>query len=171
MGEARRAPRRRSAPSRGAGLGIVWGLVAALAPWAVPPPAGAGAAASLDCATAPIAEPHLREGELNRRGRLVGFHHLGPHRDRIVQVLRGPNAQGVHEAEFRGFGQLKRSTFFPDVWTREEVLAAVREACAAAGPGRGGRLIGRSRSGLRIQMYLDDRGGIATAFPLYEASP
>ncbi len=134
-------------------------------------PAVASDPASLDCRSVPINERHIFEGEVNARGRLVGFHHAAAHRDRLLRVLRGPNAMGVYEAEFRAFGLLKRSTFFPDAWTRERVLAAIREACAAAGAPRNGRLIGRTRDGLRIQMYLDGRGGIATAFPLYEGPP
>ena len=38
-------------------------------------------------------------------------------------------------------------------------------------PAQGGRLIGRSRSGLRIQVYVADHRGIATAFTLYETFP
>jgi len=153
----------------GAALGLALAVALSLAEAPLPSPAaGPG---GVDCGTAPIAEGHIFEGEVNRQGRLVGFHHVGAHRDRIVRVLRGPNALGVYEAEFRAFGKLKRSTFFPDAWTRERVLAAIREACSAAGPPRDGRLIGRTPKGLRIQMYLDGSGGIATAFPLYERSP
>ena len=153
----------------GAALGLALAVAFSMAEAPLPSPAaGPG---GVDCGTARIAEGHIFEGEVNRQGRLVDFHHAGPHRDRIVRVLRGPNALGVYEAEVRAFGKLKRSTFFPDAWTRERVLAAIRKACAAAGPPREGRLVGRIGEGMRIQIYLDGRGGIATAFPLYGPSP
>jgi hypothetical protein len=160
--------RPKAAGLRAAGLAL---LAAVLAPVASPPSIASAPPAAVDCRTAPIAERHIFEGQVNRHGRLVGFHHAGAHLDRIVRILRGPNALGVSEAEFRVFGRLKRSTFFPDAWTRKRVLGAIREACAAAEAPRDGRLVGRTAEGLRIQMYLDGRGGIATAFPLYEPAP
>lgn len=164
----RRAIRLGAAGLHAAGLAL---LAAVLAPAPSPLSIASVPPAAIDCPSAPIAQRHIFEGEVNRHGRLVGFHQAGAHPDRIVRILRGPNALGVYEAEFRAFGRLKRSTFFPDAWTREQVLAAIREACSAAGAPRDGRLVGRTAQGMRIQMYLDGRGGIATAFPLYEPAP
>jgi hypothetical protein len=132
--------------------------------------AGIGAVAAQTAVRVPqIDERHIFEGGLNKQGRLVGFHHAGPHRDRLVRIVRGPNALGVYEAEFRAFGMTKRSTFFPDAWTREQVLAAIREAYLNPIEKTGGKIVGKTASGMRIQIYLDRAGDIATAFPIYEA--
>jgi hypothetical protein len=65
-----------------------------------------------------------------------GYHHRegGVDHDmlRIVRMLNGPDQDGVYEAEWRGprtpSGKTKTSTFFPDSWSRAEVLRAVRHA-------------------------------------------
>ncbi len=118
-----------------------------------------------------IDERHIFEGAVNKQGRLVGFHHVGAHRDRIIRIVRGPTALGVYEAEIRAFGLTKRSTFFPDAWTREQVLAAIREAYLNPIERSEGKIIGKTAGGVRIQMYLDRAGNIATAFPLLEERP
>ena len=127
----------------------------------------AGANQSLPAVLPKIDEEHIFEGELNAKGKLVGFHHMGKYTDRILKITRQPNKYGVYEAEFRAFGQTKKSTFFPDRWSRQKVLDSIYEAYFnPVNKSRNAR-VGKTTDGLRVKMYLDQEGNIATAFPLY----
>ncbi|MDH3604030.1 MAG: EndoU domain-containing protein, partial [Candidatus Tectomicrobia bacterium] len=80
------------------------------------------------------------QGEFNTRGKAVGFHHRGSighaGHARVVQVIDGPNAEGLYRArveildpttgQWASKGQ--PSTFFPDVWSRARVLDEIRGA-------------------------------------------
>lgn len=110
---------------------------------------------------------HIFEGEINARGKLVGFHHVGKYTGRITKITRPPNKYGVYEAEFRAFGQTKRFTFFPDKWSRQKVLDSIYEAYLNPVKKSRNARTGKTSDGLRIKMYLDREGNIATAFPLY----
>lgn len=84
-----------------------------------------------------INETHVFAGEINRRGKPVGFHARpggeDPRGARVVEVLDGPNALGVYVArvEIRdrsGRWLGKTSSFFPDRLSRGEVVAAILHA-------------------------------------------
>lgn len=76
---------------------------------------------------------HIFEGHYNPGG-YSGYHHREGGVDkgmrRIVRMLNGPDRYGVYEAEWSGprtvSTSTKASTFFPDAWSRAEVLLAVR---------------------------------------------
>lgn len=125
---------------------------------------------------------HLFHGEINRRGRAVGFHHrasIGHEgKARIVPGTETtPNANGVFQARVEVFDPATNtwvtknapSTFFPDSWNRGQVLTEVRGAFGSAtfpDPARPNYWEGVSPSGVRIGGYLDNAGNINTAFPL-----
>jgi hypothetical protein len=126
-----------------------------------------------------INEGHVFEGEINRKGRPVGFHSRPGGRDprgaRVVQVVSRPNRQGVYEArvEIRdpesGRWLGKRSTMFPDSMSREEVVRAILNAYRQRTTGKSERFRGPSDpsgKGFTIEGYLL-RGDINTAYPIY----
>lgn len=119
---------------------------------------------------------HIFAGNINRRGKPVGYHSRPGGRDpvnsRVVRVLRGPSALGLYEArvEIRarpGSPWLeKRSTFYPDRLSRDQVLAAIENAYRQRTTGRAERFRGPSGLGFTIEGYHRD-GFINTAYPLY----
>src|SRR6185295_8286543 len=70
----------------------------------------------------PVNVTHIFEGEINRRGKPVGFHSRpggrNPQGARLVRIVERPNRAGVYTAEVEirsGSDWLgKRSTFYPD---------------------------------------------------------
>jgi hypothetical protein len=122
---------------------------------------------------------HLFHGEINRRGRAVGFHHVGSighqGRARIVSIVDPADAQGVYRATVEVFDSSRGcwvakgtpSTFFPDKWSRARVLNEVRSAFNNMVVRRGRYWEGVGSGRVRIGGYLDDAGSINTAFPIY----
>ncbi|HLR52448.1 MAG TPA: EndoU domain-containing protein [Candidatus Avamphibacillus sp.] len=67
-------------------------------------------------------------------------------------------------------GKEKRlpSSFFPENWDRTDVLKAIREAYENKHRIGNNKYEGTLSNGMRIQMYVNKDGTIATAFPIYE---
>lgn len=115
----------------------------------------------------------------------TGYHHREGGVDRsvlrVVEIIDGPDPHGVYAAHVRGPHtrppQIKKSTFFPDSWSRAEVLHAVRHAFLDAmrhkdthydsakrrfcGVYRGVRIVGHLRHGPAEPRLCD----IVTAYP------
>jgi hypothetical protein len=114
---------------------------------------------------------HLFAGELNRRGKPVGFHARPGGKDPagsgVARVVDRPNRFGVYTAVV-WIGRRERtkfSTFYPDRLTRAEVIAAVLSAFRS-GRRNGEAFRGPSGLGFVIEGYVQ-RGRIQTAYPLY----
>jgi len=114
---------------------------------------------------------HVFAGEINRRGRPVGYHSrpggVDPHGSGIARVVDRPNRLGVYTA-VAWIGRRNRtkfSTFFPDRLARSQVIAAVLNA-HRRGERRGGRFRGPSGLGFTIEGYVRN-GRIQTAYPIY----
>ncbi|HKV07389.1 MAG TPA: EndoU domain-containing protein [Thermoanaerobaculia bacterium] len=123
-----------------------------------------------------VNETHLFFGEINKRGKPVGFHARPGGRDpqgaRVVRVVDRPNRRGVYTAEVEiknGEGRWlrKRSTFFPDGMDREAVLAAVVNAYRSRTTGNADKFRGPSGKGFTIEGWRLDDGRINTAYPVY----
>lgn len=101
---------------------------------------------------------HLREGGVD----LAGF---------SVKVVRGPNSQGIYEAEVFFNGQSKvgngMSTFYPDNWTAARLETEILGAYLKSGGVTGRSWSGTSPSGVKIKGFIDDGGVITTAYPLF----
>ena len=120
---------------------------------------------------------HVFQGEINSKGKPVGFHSRPSGRDpataRLVRVKDGPNRAGVYTAtiEIRDGPQWKEkfSSFFPDSMSvdqvNEAILAAYENRTNNKQPWRG-----PSGHGFDIQGYTASRGDINTAFPVYQGS-
>ena len=138
----------------------------------------------------PLHIDHIFNGGINRRGDIVGVHHLpsapkqmrvegkmcdleikqtspGGEKDVVTAkvILRDPASGKVVREKF--------STLFPSAWTKADIEQAIRESYSYAkehgGVDHNGEFHGRAR-GIKIDGYLTERGdAIATAFPVFQA--
>ena len=122
----------------------------------------------------PVNVTHVFEGEVNSRGKPVGFHSRPGGRDpqgaRLVRVVDRPNRTGVYTAEVEirsGSDWLpKRSTLYPDRLSRDAVIQAVLHAFAGRTTGGSERFRGPSGQGFTIEGYYQN-GRINTAYPIF----
>lgn len=119
----------------------------------------------------PINLTHLFAGEINRRGKPVGFHSRpngnDPRTSGVVRIVDRPNRFGVYTAVV-WIGRRERtkfSTFYPDRMTQEQVIAAVLSAFHK-GRRRGENFRGPSGLDFTIEGYYQG-GRIQTAYPVY----
>jgi len=118
---------------------------------------------------------HVFEGEINRRGKPVGFHSRpggqDPANARVRSVKNSPNSAGVYTAsiEIRDGDQWKEkfSSFFPDSMSQDDVISAVLNAYNNSSDPQAQPFEGPSGLGFSIQGYTSNSGGINTAFPIY----
>ncbi len=118
---------------------------------------------------------HVFEGEINRKGKPVGYHSRPGGRDadsaRIVNVRDKPNRAGVYTAniEIRDGNQWKQkfSSFFPDSMSQQQVLDAIVKAYNSSSNKKKQPWQGPSGLGFDIQGYTLSKGDINTAFPVY----
>jgi len=121
----------------------------------------------------PVNMTHIFEGEINRRGKPVGFHSRpggqDPENARVTRIVERPNRAGVYTAEVEirsNSGWLaKRSTLYPDRMDREAVIQAVLNAFRNR-EGNGEKFRGPSGRGFTIEGYFQG-GRINTAYPIY----
>jgi hypothetical protein len=127
-----------------------------------------------------INEKHIFEGEINRRGLAVGYHHRANGRDadsaRLEKVISNPNAQGIYVGKIQirdsnngqWVSKSAPSSFFPDRWSRNQVLSEIRGAFANAPNPAAEPWQGTSPSGIRISGYYNRNSNtINTAYPIY----
>ncbi|HLR52444.1 MAG TPA: EndoU domain-containing protein [Candidatus Avamphibacillus sp.] len=114
---------------------------------------------------------HIFLGEVNKRKKAVGYHHQSMMGGKIIKETKTPpDKNGVYEAKVIIGNKEKKfpSSFFPEHWDRTDVLKAVREAFENKNQIGNNKFEGTLSNGMRIQMYLNKDGTIATAFPIYE---
>jgi hypothetical protein len=126
----------------------------------------------------PVNVTHIFEGEINARGKPVGFHSRPGGRDprdaRVVRIVDRPNRAGVYTAEVEirsgpdsGSAWLpKLSTLYPDRLSRDAVIQAALHAFAARTTGGSEKFRGPSGQGFTIEGYYQN-GRINTAYPLF----
>jgi Bacterial EndoU nuclease len=122
----------------------------------------------------PINLTHIFEGEINKRGKPVGFHSRPGGRDpggaRVVRIVDRPNRAGVYtaEVEIRSASgwRSKRSTFYPDRLDQAAVIEAVLHAFANRAAGGAEKFRGPSGRGFTIEGYFQN-GRINTAYPIF----
>jgi hypothetical protein len=118
---------------------------------------------------------HVFEGEINRKGKPVGYHSRPGGRDadgaRIVNIRDQPNSAGVYTAniEIRDGNQWKQkfSSFFPDSMSEQEVVDVIVKAYNNSSNKNKQPWQGASGLGFDIQGYTLSKGDINTAFPVY----
>ena len=118
---------------------------------------------------------HIFEGEVNKRGKAVGYHYENI-RNSAGQVIKGsrekPNKSGAYTGKVKVNDIPKtankgRSTFFPKNMSPQQVIDAINEAYANREfvQGTKNTYKGTSRSGMEIMMFIDKNGKIISAFP------
>ncbi|NVK19912.1 MAG: EndoU domain-containing protein [Methylocystaceae bacterium] len=130
---------------------------------------------------------HIFEGEINKRGKPVGFHARPQGRDpenaHLSRMIAGPNEHGVYTGSVEiydpreGRWKVKSfSSFFPDRFTRDEIQKLILIAFQNAKPNKAGKWRARSGLGFQVEGWLCPKGGtdtcpdgaINTAYPLYQ---
>lgn len=124
---------------------------------------------------------HVFEGEINKKGKAVGFHSRFGGKDpsgaRVVKVTAGPNAKGLYTADIEVCNghswKGKFSSFFPDVMDQQQVTDLILKAHMAAGNPVTGKW-GATVDGITVNGYMcpDNsktcpKGAINTAYPVY----
>ncbi|MCI0764384.1 EndoU domain-containing protein [Bacillus sp. TL12] len=116
---------------------------------------------------------HIFHGNINREGAAGGYHHksmMG--KGGILHIIDPPDANGVYRAKVKVDNQVKGapSTFFPDDWSRTQVLKAIEEAYGNARfqAGSSNAYIGVTSNGMKIRMFLTPNRKIISAFPIYK---
>lgn len=118
---------------------------------------------------------HVFRGEINRKGKPTGFHSRpgghDPQDARVTSIKDRPNRAGVYTAniEVRDGGQWKSkfSSFFPDNLSQQEVVDVIVHAYQNSKNPNKQPWSGPSGLGFQVQGYTTSRGGINTAFPVY----
>ncbi|MCM3667906.1 EndoU domain-containing protein [Mesobacillus maritimus] len=113
---------------------------------------------------------HIYHGEINKRGKAVGYHHESMMGGKIIPGTESvADKKGVYRAkvEIDGVEKVAKSSFFPKEWNRVDVLKAIDEAYQNKKQIGSNKYIGETSSGIKIEMYINRDGSIATAYPLY----
>jgi len=116
---------------------------------------------------------HIFEGDVNARGRAVGYHYQGlpdTPGDIVPGTATSPNAYGVYQAQVTVNGIPKTanggySTFFPLEMSPQAVVDSINEAYNSATLVSGNTYIGPTSAGFNVLMYLTQGGKIISAFP------
>lgn len=131
----------------------------------------------------PINLTHVFCGEVNRRGRPVGYHALAgertPGEAEIVERRPAAGPDAPYEAQIcvqpdeGGRPRCKRSTLFPDDWSQDEVVAAILQAWRdRTRLSRAGQWCGPSGRGFTVAGWLlPGREAINTAYPDLSGCP
>lgn len=115
-------------------------------------------------------------GEINRRGKAVGFHYRATGDTALGTIVTGitkTRADGIYEATVNVQGVQKRgfSTFFPDNYSVYDVLQAGMEAYNSRKSISGqpaNYCDGTSSKGLKIGGYLTPSGSVSTFYPIFK---
>ena len=123
---------------------------------------------------------HIFEGEINIRGKAVGYHYEGIENSAggVVEGTRTtPRVNGVYEGQVSVNDIPKTanggmSTFFPEDMTPQQVVDCINEAYSnktlvspAPAPGMNSTYQGTTTRGIEVTIYINDAGKIVSAFP------
>ena len=93
----------------------------------------------------------------------------------VIEGTRSPPDQhGVYGGNVLIDGVKKgdRSTFFPKDWTEKQVESAIEEAYRNRKPEvRSGSYQGETSTGMKLELRLDGKGRIESAYPIYTGPP
>jgi hypothetical protein len=125
----------------------------------------------------PVNVTHIFQGEINRRGKPVGFHALfdgkAVETARIVRIKSKPNKAGVYTAQVEIYDRRNKkwkkkfSSMFPDDMAPKEIVKAVLHAYEHRQKGKQTTWRGPSGHGFPIEGYLLKNGKINTDYPIY----
>lgn len=125
----------------------------------------------------PVNVTHIFQGEINRRGKPVGFHALFDRKAvktaRIVRIKGKPNKAGVYTAQVEIYDRREKkwkqkfSSMFPDDMAPKSIIKAVIYAYKHREKGKSRPWRGPSGHGFPIEGYRLKNGKINTAYPIY----
>lgn len=118
---------------------------------------------------------HIFEGQVNARGKAVGYHYEGiegTSGNVIPGTESSVNNIGVYKAQVEVNGIPKTanggfSSFYPKSMSPQEVIGSINEAYRNRVYIRGNTYSGLTSSGMEIEMFLDINGKIISAYPVY----
>ncbi|NFO48550.1 hypothetical protein FDB40_16940 [Clostridium botulinum] len=115
---------------------------------------------------------HILEGEVNKRGKAVGFHmeNIPTKKGEIIENTRSEvNEYDIYSAKviINGVSKIAKSTFFPTSMTPQQVVDAINEAYTNKITTPTNEFIGNTSYGFKIGMYLNNDGNITTAYPKF----
>ncbi len=116
---------------------------------------------------------HILEGQLNTRGKAVGFHYEGmpTAKGEIIPGTESiPNKFGVYNAKVEVNGVPKTangglSSFYPKSWNSQDIVDSINEAYSNKTFVRGNKYIGTLSTGMKIEMFIDSSGKVISAYP------
>jgi toxin YxiD len=114
---------------------------------------------------------HIYHGEINKRGKAVGYHHESMMGGKIISgTEEKPDINGVYRAkvEIDGVKKIAKSTFLPKEWDRAKVINTINEAYETKIKIGNNKYVGKTSSGIDVEMYLNYDGKIVTAYPLFK---
>jgi hypothetical protein len=123
---------------------------------------------------------HIFHGEVDSKDGAARGWHYEPSGDKakgtyIVEGTRSPpDEHGVYSGNVAIDGVKKgaRSTFFPKDWTEKQVESAIEEAYKARKPEpKPGVYRGTLTDGMEVELRLDGKGRIESAYPVYSGPP
>ena len=118
---------------------------------------------------------HIFEGQVNARGKAVGYHYKGiegTSGNVIPETESSTNNFGIYKAKVEVNGIPKTanggfSSFYPKSMSPQEVIGSINEAYRNRVYIRGNTYSGLTSSGMEIEMFLDKNGKIISAYPVY----
>ncbi|MHC1748053.1 MAG: EndoU domain-containing protein [Cellulosilyticaceae bacterium] len=110
---------------------------------------------------------HIFHGNINGKGLPSGYHKSNIMSKATILDVSSPDKFSVYRATIEINGKTKFSTFFPESWNRVDVTNAIKEAHEGIKFNKAGWYTGNNSSGMQIKMWLNDRGLVDTAFPIY----
>ena len=118
---------------------------------------------------------HIFEGQVNARGKAVGYHYEGIE-GTFGNVIPGTESStnnfGIYKAKVEVNGIPKTanggfSSFYSKSMSPQEVIGSINEAYRNRVYIRGNTYSGLTSSGMEIEMFLDKNGKIISAYPVY----
>ena len=118
---------------------------------------------------------HIFEGQVNARGKAVGYHYEGiegASGNVILGTESSVNNFGVYKAQVEVNGIPKNanggfSTFYSKDMSPQQVVDSINEAYQNRVYIRGNTYSGLTSRGMEIEMFLDKNGKIISAYPVY----
>ncbi|MBL8631576.1 MAG: EndoU domain-containing protein [Myxococcales bacterium] len=140
---------------------------------------GSKAATSAEAASALTdkGRGHIFYGDVDPKNGAARGWHYEPSGDKAkgTYIVEGtqspPDSRGVYSGNvmINGVKKDRRSTFFPKDWTEQQVENAIDEAYKNRTPEvRSGTFRGETSTGMKVELRLDGKGGIESAYPVYQ---
>ena len=123
---------------------------------------------------------HIFRGEVDSKDGVARGWHYEPSGDKAkgTYVIDGtrspPDSHGVYGGNVMIDGVKKkgRSTFFPRDWNEKQVESAIEEAYRNRKPEvRSGSYQGETSTGMKLELRLDGKSRIESAYPIYTGPP